>query len=118
MTNAAREFIEHIADRKVKCALIHDDADRYGGDVKQVILPVGHSEDDFNRFISQLNFNYDSGYGGQSLFGTIWYMDGSWSDRGEYDGSEWWNHQSVPEIPEEVAHPVFTQTNELLISKE
>ena len=43
-----------------------------------------------------------SGYGGQELFGTIWYEDGTWSDRGEYDGSEWWNYNKCPDIPDDV----------------
>lgn len=42
---------------------------------------------------------YDSGYGGQELFGTLWFSDGSWADRGEYDGAEWWEHRSFPAIP-------------------
>ena len=43
--------------------------------------------------------DYDSGYGSQQLFGTIWYKDGTWSTRGEYDGSEWWKYNSCPELP-------------------
>jgi hypothetical protein len=46
-----------------------------------------------------LDFNYDNGYGGQELYGTIWYVDGTWSERGEYDGSEWWDYREVPEVP-------------------
>jgi len=47
-------------------------------------------------FCSVLNIEYDSGYGSQELDGYIWYADGTWSDRGEYDGSEWWQHQVCP----------------------
>jgi hypothetical protein len=43
--------------------------------------------------LPQLDFEYDSGYGLQYIEGYIWYADGSWSDRREYDGSEWWEHQ-------------------------
>jgi hypothetical protein len=28
--------------------------------------------------------------------------DGTWSERGEYDGSEWWNYQKCPDIPSEL----------------
>lgn len=112
MTNAGKELTTHIADRKVKCAVIHGDADRYGdGQRTQILLHVGHTEVDFNRFMRQLNFDYDNGYGGQNLFGTVWYMDGSWSERGEYDGSEWWEHKELPEIPQELINGVFDQTN-------
>mgnify|MGYP000630626643 CR=1 FL=1 len=63
---------------------------------------------DYEKYFQQetevidLDFEYDSGYGGQNLFGTIWYEDGTWSERGEYDGSEWWEHRERPQIPEEL----------------
>lgn len=43
--------------------------------------------------------DYDDGYGGQELFGTIWLKDGSWYERAEYDGSEWWVHRVCPPLP-------------------
>ena len=38
-------------------------------------------------FLNDLNFEYDSGYGGQELYGTVWFKDNTWAGRGEYDGS-------------------------------
>jgi len=100
--NAKDEFLEHIKDRKVRCAslILGDEYSHY--DVKQIVymnLRVAHSVHDFNQFLNSLNVHYDSGYGGQELFGTIWYVDGTWSERGEYDGSEWWEYRAVPAIP-------------------
>jgi len=46
--------------------------------------------------VSKLNFEYDSGYGSQEVYGTIVFKDGSWLERGEYDGSEWWDYKSCP----------------------
>ena len=43
---------------------------------------------------------YDSGYGAQELFGTIVMQDGSWYTRHQYDGSESWEHHTVPKTPE------------------
>lgn len=110
MTNARMEFIEHIGDRTVKCATIGEEEDSYrlekGEKAKRILLPVGYTEEQYLNFLHALNIDYDSGYGGQNLFGTIWYTDGSWSQRGEYDGSEWWDHMEVPVIPEELA-PTF-----------
>ena len=51
------------------------------------------------RNLIDINKDYDAGYGSQELYGTIWYKDGTWSTRGEYDGSEWWDYHCVPEIP-------------------
>lgn len=42
------------------------------------------------------NTQIDSGYGAQELFGYIWYNDGTWSERAEYDGAEWWEHKIAP----------------------
>ena len=33
---------------------------------------------------------YNSGFGGQELFGNVWFDDGTWLSREEYDGSEWY----------------------------
>ena len=49
--------------------------------------------------LKPLDFEYDSGYGGQELFGTIWFKDGTWASRREYDGSEWWEYNECPPLP-------------------
>ena len=46
-----------------------------------------------------LDFTYDDGFGGQQLDGQIWFKDGTWADRGEYDGSEWWQYHKCPQVP-------------------
>lgn len=88
MENARIELLEHIADRKV-------DLVRIGVYQGWGVAPL-RIEGTLDEVLPLLDFEYDSGYGGQKLFGYIWYVDGSWSDRGEYDGSEWWQHQTVP----------------------
>lgn len=50
--------------------------------------------------LPQLDFEYDNGYGCQQLSGLVWYEDGTWSERGAYDGSEWWERKKCPPIPE------------------
>lgn len=101
MTNARIEFEEHTKDKVVKCAMVYKQ-ESYWEDGPKILLPVGYNLVQYENFLDQLNFTYDSGYGGQELFGIIWYEDGSWSERGEYDGSEWWEHNELPEIPEEL----------------
>ena len=46
--------------------------------------------------LTPLNIEYDDGYGGQELYGTIVFNDGTWLERGEYDGSEWWAYKNTP----------------------
>jgi hypothetical protein len=102
-TNAKDEFLRHISNREVLCAQIQK-GDDYGYDNNNPSfnLTTGWIKEDWDSFLSNLDFDYDSGYGAQELFGTIWYVDGTWSDRVEYDGSEWWQHQSCPNIPQEL----------------
>ena len=90
--NALVELLGHIEDRKVKHVHISFDQS-YG---KNIMTIHGSLEE----VTTCLNFCYDDGFGGQEITGYIWYEDGTWSDRGEYDGSEWWQHQVRPEIPE------------------
>lgn len=45
---------------------------------------------------------YDSGFGGQELFGCVWMDNGEWITRGEYDGSEWWEYHRAPEVPQKM----------------
>ena len=106
-TNAKQEFLKHISDvhvlnREVLCAQIQKGYD-YDEEQSAVFnLTTGWTKEDWDSFIKDLDFEYDSGYGGQELFGTIWYTDGTWSERGEYDGSEWWQYQVCPNIPQEL----------------
>ena len=95
MINASEEFTDHIKEREILCARITFDDDR-----APVELAQGYTRSDFVHFIRMLMFDYDDGYGGQYLYGTIWYTDGTWSDRREYDGSEWWEYQRCPIIPQ------------------
>lgn len=100
--NAKQELIRAIAENKVKCVSIVFGDSCQDEDNTHIILKVEHSEEDYNNFLSKLDFDYDNGYGGQNLFGTIWLTNNTWLSRGEYDGSEWWNHHVIPEIAKEL----------------
>lgn len=108
----AREELEAILtinNVTLKCALIkcHSGYDVDG----EFNLYVGHTDKVLELWLESLDFNYDSGYGGQELFGTLWFTDGTWAMRSEYDGSEWWEYQKLPDIPDELflPFPVGTQ---------
>jgi hypothetical protein len=99
--NALEEFMEHTEGLEILCARItkgyafsFDDVDE-----DAIILPVDYQHEDLVAFLKSLDFNYDNGYGIQYLYGTIWYKDGTWSSRVEYDGSEWWEYNACPMIP-------------------
>jgi hypothetical protein len=88
--NAQQELINHIRGREVKYVKVIREISY---DKKVTI------EGTLDEVLPRLNFGYDNGYGSQKLEGTIWYADGTWSERGEYDGSEWWEHRECPPLP-------------------
>ena len=89
--NAKTELIQHIDNRLVTWVRIEHCLSWTAGD----ILIEGTLEE----VLPALDFEYSDGYGCQELQGTIWYSDGTWSERGEYDGSEWWEHKERPPLP-------------------
>lgn len=94
--NAKVELLEHIENRDVEYVHIE-----YEGDEESKTISGSLQE-----VLPQLDFKYYYSYGHQYIQGNIWYTDGTWSEREEYDGSEWWNdglewweNKSRPEIP-------------------
>lgn len=106
--NAKQELVEKLHflrhDAKIICADIDlcndsvwdDEEDDYSR--TNFTLKKGHTEEEYNAFIDSLDFEYD----GQELFGKVWLTNGYWMERGEYDGSEWWDIHSYPSIPAEL----------------
>lgn len=104
MANAKQELSGFVSEHlTIMCATIEYAHSYLGsnGTPKTIILSRGHREDDLVEFFDKLDFEYDDGYGGQELYGLVWFTDGTWLTRGEYDGSEWWQHHKCPEIPDE-----------------
>lgn len=89
--NAKKELLKHIEDRDVKYVRVVDL--RSWDDNKPTF------EGTLDEVLPKLDFEYNSGYGSQEIEGTIWYADGTWSCRREYDGAEWWEHQVCPTLP-------------------
>lgn len=94
----------------------------YGYDVDD-IATVGDfltfDEYDVQEFLDCLKgIVYDNGYGcvyfrrGIKLIMT----DGTWIEREEYDGSEWWTHRSVPAIDALVPHKGSLNKGDVIIS--
>ncbi len=119
LTNARQELqyilrMNGISLSEVRCADLFyetenpedvraDNAETYEYYVRhKVQLTLNYTEEAFELFLQQLDFEYYSGYGAQYLHGTIWLTDGRWLTRGEYDGSEWWELHAYPDIPEEL----------------
>lgn len=98
MINARDELARAVGARKIICAIItlgFEDPQP-----KTISLSVGHTKEELRQFLDCLSFVYDDGYGAQYLEGTVWFGNGTWLERKEYDGSEWWVVKSYPEIPQ------------------
>ena len=103
MINAKEEFLNLCKEKTVLCARITFE---YWSNEKGIVetpsinLKCRYTPEDLQEFLNKLDFEYDNGYGLQQLFGTVWFEDGTWATRGEYDGSEWWEIHTRPDIPE------------------
>lgn len=100
--NAKKELLRAIKGHTILCGeIFKENWDDTGEEMRKDVgsLKECYSEEDEKKFWKALDFEYDEGYGGQNLFGLIWLVNGVWLERGEYDGSEWWIWQQLPEIP-------------------
>jgi hypothetical protein len=107
MINAKEEFISLCEERTVVCAtIVHEyrtESIASRASVQRrtkADLKSNYAPEDFKEFLKYLDFEYDRGHGMQEIFGTVWFEDGTWAERGEYDGAEWWELRERPEIPE------------------
>ena len=103
MNNAKTELLNTLENKpRVKCAKLITGYEWDEDDQTLYLLKVGYTEKELEDFLKSIDFDYDNGFGEQNLFGTLWFEDGTWLSRGEYDGSEWWEYNIVPELPSEI----------------
>lgn len=98
--NAREEFLKTTSAFEVEviCAQIRLEHTYDNNTV--FTLNLGYTDEELTEFLDNLNFDYDSGYGRQYLFGTIWCKNNTWFSRSEYDGSEGWEYHEYPKLPE------------------
>lgn len=65
---------------------------------KEALLKPGYTKEDLEKYKGAIERigDYDNGFGSQKLFGVVVFKDGTWLERREYDGSEWWNYSYKP----------------------
>lgn len=99
MVNELNEAIEnsgHTNDDIDWCAVGLLDNGEYGGEERPKVQTYTHVVLEYDSVV------YDDGYGSQRLFGVVVFKDGTWLERGEYDGSEWWEFKSTPNMKDYV----------------
>lgn len=65
------------------------------------VLWVGSSDGEYaitwNKFAEISNREYDSGFGANEVNSSLVVVGKNWwLERGEYDGSEWWEYKELP----------------------
>jgi hypothetical protein len=54
-------------------------------------------------FKKNANVDYESGFGSPKVAGDLLVVgENWWLERGEYDGSEWWDYKEMPKEPTEI----------------
>lgn len=65
-------------------------------------LKQNYTEEEWNNFMSQLDFHYNNSSGNQIVHGTVWLQDGSWLIRSwkvlSFRSIEYWDYYHHPEI--------------------
>ena len=97
MINAKQELLDVLNDMVIVAATIRRESE-------VVQLKEKHTKREYESFMNKLDFTYDNGSGTQYLYGTIWCTNGTWLEREEYDGSEWWKVIVYPTIPPHLKH--------------
>lgn len=58
-------------------------------------------------FVKLANVHYDAGYGTVEIAEDLLIVgEDWWLERGEYDGSEWWEFKTVPTKPNNQLYPI------------
>ena len=95
-----QEFLDEVKDKDLLCAFIvrqFQDSRSYKTKGKRYILKVGFTKEGYAEFLKSIDFKYNGDF--KIPYATIWYNDGTWSERAEYDGKEWYEHKKFPNIP-------------------
>jgi hypothetical protein len=60
-------------------------------------IPISVTSDKVDEVYEKFKYTvYDSGCGMQEVVGTVVFKDGTWLERQECNGSEWWEHKVCP----------------------
>jgi hypothetical protein len=118
MINAKEELLEAI-----KATDLHLDSAVVFYQDEKIILKDCYCQEETNKFFKILDFEYDSDFGTQELFGTVLLSEGAWLERGEYNGSEWWELKTRPNLrvyfedPEHFTNMEYKERLQLLANR-
>ncbi len=80
----------------------------------KILERKGHSSEDvfyvsdgnynttWDKFAKNADFEYDNSYGNEEINPSLQIVGKDWwLERGNYDGSEWWEYKTLPNKPKE-----------------
>ena len=70
---------------------------KYLGDNKYIQVYQGRKRIEWSN-IPDDRLRYSPDYGNQVWSGWVTFTDGTWIERHEYDGSEWWEYKETPSL--------------------
>ena len=98
--NAKDELIEHLHNKpQIRCIKIETPRRE---EQQTYLLKENFTPRELDNLLKSLDFKYDCGYGCQALFGAIWYVDDTYSDRVSLNNTELWVYLKAPQIPPEL----------------
>ena len=103
-----RSTSSRISQANVDDILINSPSHReFDGEIvfsfdRVAVLKENWNNDEWLKFLTILNFNYNNCFGRQEIFGIVWLTDGAWLERYKYDGAEEWVLKKPPTIPAEL----------------
>jgi hypothetical protein len=91
LTNAKQEFLDFIKEKPaVKCAWV-EYSPSFTSEEKRYILNPDYTRKEFEELLNCLDFDYNAGHKiYPCIFGVIFFSDGTWAERDEYEGAEKW----------------------------
>jgi hypothetical protein len=94
-----QELIEHLSNQGAELVAVDVTLHTEDSEAFTVQFIADKVDKGIEELLSPLDKEYDSGYGTQNLYGTVWFTKGIWAERCEYDGSEWWGLNVYPPLP-------------------
>lgn len=86
--NAKEEFLQ-LTNSTLATVLWAKFATETGGET--ILFPAyAGIKEEWDLFLSRLNYDYENGWAGENTDGAVMFSDGSWAERQEYDGSSHW----------------------------
>jgi hypothetical protein len=91
----------------IEIKYVNSAREKWGVDAECKVIIAGYPdtkvfENGYDEIMTTLNIAYDPGYGTQHVYGTVWFENGIWATRHEYDGSEGWELHVYPTVPKRV----------------